>query len=104
MYEGADDHVANHPTIASASNANMRGPRREDHLVRMCDRIGRSIGHVNAEWLEGANCEKLHYFMSVHMLILHQRGQVSSIAIVYETGSPHSGQVPRRAVRARWDC
>ena len=67
MHQGADDHVAHHPTIASASNADMGGPRREDHLIGMRDRVGGPVGHVKAERLEGAGAQQLLHFPDVHI-------------------------------------
>lgn len=40
VYEGTNDHISYDPTIATASDADVGGPRRENHLIGMRDRVG----------------------------------------------------------------
>jgi len=53
MHKGADDHVLHNAPISTAPDADVGDPGREDDLIGVRHSVGRPVGHVNAERLEG---------------------------------------------------
>ncbi|MCH7721505.1 MAG: hypothetical protein IH988_11070 [Planctomycetes bacterium] len=66
MHEGTDHHIADYPAISRASDADMGNPGREDHLIRMSDRVTRRVGQVNPKRLEGSSHQPFLDFPHIH--------------------------------------